>query len=362
MTEKWFDSNWANAVPLIIFLVFMIIYATSQTVLTVCADSTSFFCSSIDIGQHVLFSPQKVFTENGELIKDKDKDGKEIETFKTSRKILANRYSGQIVWIFFVGINIFLSLVAVTIYLLLAIKTKKYKYVVGGLVISLVFGLVALFDDSPIMKPIVEAAIKTGEGGIRYADYAAKLINFLAVTTMTATVLTITAILFRKTCSDPETDEESKKSVEEKLLDLSEQVEDLRLVLYFATALLIVGVLQFSALLNWTATFYPADELNSFFSTITFVIGGAYTLLLASIYMPSYYILQNRANIFVNASLKSDAADSLQDKEDLPKDYKLQFFSFSLLDSLPRVLVILAPLLTGTIMEQFLNVARTFTQ
>jgi hypothetical protein len=359
MTEKWFESNWANAAPLIIFLIFLIIYSATQTVLTACASPNSSFCSSIDLGKDVLFSPQKVYTESGERIKDVDKDGKETNTYKTSRKVMANRYSGQIVWIFFVGINLFLSVVGLTIYLLLAIKTKKYKYVVGGLIISLLFGLIALFDDSPIIKPIVEAAIKNGEGGIRYADDALRMINFLAVTTMTATVLTITAILFRKRQSETEMDEKSQEAVERRLLHLSEKVEDLRLVLYFATALLIIGVLQVSALMNWTATFYPADELNSFFSTISFVIGSAYTLLLASIYLPSYYVLQNRASIAVNASLKSTTTGSLQNREDLPKDYKLQFFNFSILDSLPRILVILAPLLTGTIMEQFLNIARS---
>lgn len=361
MTEKWFESNWANAVPLIIFLIFMIIYIAAQTVLTAC-DGTkqSAFCSSINIRNHILFTPQKVFTETGDLVKDTDKDGKETESYRTSRKILANRYSGQIVWVFFVGINVFISIVALTIYLLLAIKTKKYKYVVSSIIISLVCGLIALSDDSPIIMPIIDASIKNADGGIGYIDYVIRLINFLTVTTMLATVLTISAILFRRRKGDEETLEKSQAAVEGKLRDLSEKVEDLRLVLYFATALLIIGVLQISSLLSWTATFYPENELNNFFSTITFVIGSSYTLLLASIYLPSYYILQNRADIYVNASLKSTEANSLQDKEDLPKDYKLQFFSFSFLDSLPRLLIILAPLLTGTIAEHFVRIFNSF--
>ncbi|HEX8370426.1 MAG TPA: hypothetical protein VF604_17900 [Pyrinomonadaceae bacterium] len=365
MTEKWFESSWANATPLIIFIIFMMIFLAGQQVLNVCNESNSSFCSSIDIKKHILFAPQKVFTEtDGKpgLIKDKDKDGNETETYAVSRRILANRYSGQIVWIFFVGINILISIIGLTIYLLLAVKTKKYKYVVCGLIITLAFGIIALIHNSPIIMPIIDSAIKTGDGGIAYIEYAVKLLNFLAVTTMMATVLTISAILFRHSLRDSEAEEKSQESVERKLRDLSEQVEDLRLVIYFATAMLIVGVLQISSLLSWTATFFPENELNSFFSTITFVIGSSYTLLLAAIYLPAYYVLQNRATIYVNASLKSTAADSLQNKEDLPKDYKLQFFSFSFIDSLPRVLVILAPLLTGTISEQFIRIFNSLAQ
>jgi hypothetical protein len=364
MTEKWFESSWANATPLIIFIIFMIVFLAAQAVLDVCDESNSLFCSSIDIKNHILFAPQKVFTEtDGKtgLLKDKDKEGKETETYAASRKIMANRYSGQIVWIFFVGINFFISIVGLTIYLLLAVKTKKYNYVAGGLIISLVSGLVALFHNSPIINPIIESAVKTGDGGIGYVEHIARLLDFLAVTTMTATVLTISAILFRSTARDSETEEKSQQSVERKLLDLSEKVEDLRMVIYFATALLIVGVLQISSLLNWTATFFPENELTSFFSTITFVIGSSYTLLLAAIYLPAYYVLQNRANIYVNASLKSTAANSLQNKDDLPKDYKLEFFSFSFMDSLPRLLVIVAPLLTGTMTDQFIRIFNSFT-
>jgi hypothetical protein len=363
MTEKWFESSWANATPLIIFIIFMIVFLAGQEVLSVCGQSNSLFCSSIDIKNHILFTPQKVFTETDgkiSLIKDKDKDGNETETYAVSRKILANRYSGQIAWIFFVGINVLISIIGLTIYLLLAVKTKRYKYVVAGLIITLAFGIVALIHNSPIVMPIVDAAIKSGDGGIAYVEYVLKLLNFLAVTTMLATVLTISAILFRHIPRDSEMGEKSQESVEIKLLDLSEKVEDLRLVLYFATALLIVGVLQLSALLNWTATFYPENELNNFFSTITFVIGSSYTLLLASIYLPAYYVLQNRATIYVNASLKSTSANSLQNRDDLPKDFKIQFFSFSFMDSLPRLLVILAPLLTGTMTDQFLRIFNSF--
>jgi len=363
MTEKWFESSWANATPLIIFILFMIVLLAAQAVLHVCNESNSRLCSSIDIKTHILFKPQKVFADEGKLnlIKDKDTDGKELETYAVSRKTVADRYSGQIVWVFFAGINILISVVGLTIFLLLAIKTKKYKYVVAGLIFSLLVGTVAFLQKSPIISPIVEATMQSGDGGVSYVGDVVKLLNFLAVTTMLAMVLTISAILFRNTLPAAAKGEKSQEAVENKLRDLSEKVEDLRLVLYFATALLIVGVLQISSLLNWMATFFPVNELKGFFSTITFVFGCAYTILLASIYLPAYYVLQNRAMIYVNASLKSTQPDSLQSKEDLPKDYKLQFFSFSVMDTLPRVLIILAPLLTGTVTEQFLGIFNSLT-
>jgi hypothetical protein len=139
------------------------------------------------------------------------------------------------------------------------------------------------------------------------------------------------------------------------LKQLSTKMKYLRLILYVGTVMLIVGVLLIRSMYQWSLAFILMDEqaikvADSFYSDLLSAEGGFFTLILAAVYLPAAFILRNRA----------ESLDGLPepnaDKEKLLQDYNL---TFSFTESLPRLLVILGPLLTGLIGNLFTGLPKS---
>jgi hypothetical protein len=127
-----------------------------------------------------------------------------------------------------------------------------------------------------------------------------------------------------------------------------EQMQDLRTVLYFGTVLLIVGVLRMSAVTQWTLAFIPPDATDaakSFYLTLSSVTGGFNSMILAAVYLPAAYILQRRAQL-----LAKELSLSPEEKEKIMGSKES---TFSIKESLPKILAILGPLLAGPIGDLF---------
>lgn len=325
----------------------MAIYLLAQATLTQCKEGKTprFPCSPGVIQKEVIPERDKITSFEDSLRKQtvKREDGKQEETDTPYRKLMADRYGKQFIWTFLISINIFVGIGSLSIYFLLAYKAVQLRYILAGLFICLVLDAVSacFFDESPVISSLIKKTIANGLGTPENlsVEGVVKFVNFVADATAIATPFALCAILFRK-----------PKEVSETQKTLLEQLEDLRLVLYVAAILLVVGVLRMSSVLSWSSAFLPSDvavAINSFFATFTFVVGTAYTVLLAVIYIPAYYILKKRAEFLIG--------DSSPDAANLLEKFKLGFFEFSLKDSLPRIVAIIAPFLTGTVAEELIG-------
>jgi hypothetical protein len=126
------------------------------------------------------------------------------------------------------------------------------------------------------------------------------------------------------------------------LKQLSGRMKYLRLILYAGTALLVTTILLKKSIYEWTLAYTPQDAAletaRNFVASLLALDGGFYTLVLAAAYLPPALVLQRRAQLVVGPSLEE------QEQEIKLKEYSL---NFSLKDSLPRILAILGPFLTG---------------
>jgi hypothetical protein len=135
---------------------------------------------------------------------------------------------------------------------------------------------------------------------------------------------------------------------------LSTRMKYLKISLYVSTLMLVIGIILERAVFQWTLAFIWRDEravkvAEGFLANVLAVDGGYFTILLAAVYLPAFFILRKRAELLLPLpEKKAKSAEVL-------KEYGLDF---SFTDSLPRVLAILAPLLAGPIGELFARLAK----
>jgi hypothetical protein len=127
-------------------------------------------------------------------------------------------------------------------------------------------------------------------------------------------------------------------------LELSRRMQLLRYLLYMGAVLLVIGVLRLSTTLNWGASFIPSESatgklLGILIPGIVSSLGTYYTLLMAAMYLPAALILRARARELVNENVEVEAErDSWLSNHGLTLSY---------VESLPRIIAILAPLMAG---------------
>lgn len=400
MDEKLLKNRWFYSfIPIIILVIFLSILVIVEQALTPCKDISQYaICSRVIISDHILTSPVKTLDAERNLIKtkepcksekeeeaakkdsskptkltdtDKDKDvknkdvkGKECHI--ESRKIMGKRLGKQWVFWHWYGINIFVGIVGLIILGGLFFKSLKGspKVAVICLILCLILGMWLSSTDSPVISDLISNTIEEADsqGGLIYIQDLINIVNFLSSTAIFFTALALFAILFRQPDStiisedsvniDKGNSNSAKESIyiSEHLKNLAKKLEDVRIILYVASAFLIFGMLRMSATLDWSLTFLSDDVAKiteGFLSTFTYVIGFSYTALLAAIYFPTYLLLKQKTDFFISEfNLK---------QEDLPENIKSKFFDISLLTSLPRITAILAPILTGFLSDFFKN-------
>jgi len=116
--------------------------------------------------------------------------------------------------------------------------------------------------------------------------------------------------------------------------------------------MLVSGVLLIRSVYQWSLAFLLRDDqavkvAERFFSDLLSIEGAYFTLVLAVVYLPAAFILQRRADSL------SELPELDTEKEKVLKEYGL---GFSVMQSLPRVLAILGPLLAGPVGELFSRV------
>ena len=216
---------------------------------------------------------------------------------------------------------------------------------------------------TPVMMDILKATIaQQGQFGIPIVFGTMNLINSLTYAAAFTLVFASCAILLPRPgvaetdirdedAAPNETEQaagEALAGTANKFAAVSEQMKDLRIVLYFGTFLLIIGVLRMSAVTQWTLAFISQDAIDaakSFYITLSSVTGGFNSLILAAVYLPAAYILQRRAQLLAKE------LPLPPDKQE--ETLKSKGLTFSFRESLPRVLAILGPLLAGPIGELF---------
>lgn len=382
MTNVNYQSKRMAWVPIILTAVFIAFYAFSQSMFIECCPAPNADGTVNDKDCKVIKSeeaakcqskagckgvnPSLVFSglqDPFDRPPDWTTKGPEQELVK-GQEILAKRYSGRFTWMFFSSATVLFSLAAIGVFLLVVARWRNRLTagIMGG--IALVIGVVLVVaDNMPIAGPLFCRTIASGVGGMTNFIFVNQVINGIGYTASVAMVLAIFAVLGcetpRRAAAKPrkaketadyidefdfarpkdETPPEPKPSRKEVLL---EQMGHLKGILYVSTVLLIVGVLRLNAGFTWSLSFMTQDTVKiaeGFLSNVTTVLGGFFTILLACTYLPSVYILWKRA-----------------EGEDMAEMEK-KGFKFSFAESLPKILAIAAPLLTGPIAELLKNLA-----
>jgi hypothetical protein len=407
-------SFWQNRIkfiPVYIFTFFIVLLTAAQIAMNSNGLCNFVACSSIDVGSHIMGKSVDIFDDKQVLRSEcvrTDKDGKIVrcegqtppcaksqveaksDDAKTNsapspsssgspatpapapcypsdilaRRMASDRFSRQIIWMFFICLNIFLGTIGLIIYVLITLKYVQPKYILICGMICLAFGIVISLPDSPVIEPVITATIapdKAGETPVgdnvvkssieRTVECIVRIVNALFYTLAFATSFVMAAVLFgpRKTERDKKF-VRGRNLVKESSKTLLKQVSDLRVILYISVALLIAGMLRMSSVLSWAVSFLPTEEgaaAAAFFGHFTFVVGASYTVLVAAMYLPAYFYLKSTATELVKYKDISD--------EEVLQGFKSEFFQFSPGTSIPHIIAIAAPFLTGASAELFVS-------
>lgn len=369
MANEWITGRKGAVAPILTVTVIYIVHALFQGIFIECG---------CEIAKCNRFSASYIFTLNTITpINEKatSVNGEDQAKVKATRKLIAERYSGRLVWAFLMTVSALLCLASFFAACRLIYKSSSFRNesavtrTTAFMGLSLLFGSL-LFSSPhiymPILKGILEATIaQPKQFGIPVVSGTMNLI--FSLTYAAGTMLTFAScviLLPREDVAETDTRDndaapnetdvaagEDLVGTANKFAAVSEQMKDLRIVLYFGTLILIVNVLLMSAVTQWTLAFISPDAVeaaNSFYLALSSVTGGLNSLILAAIYLPAAYILQRRAQLLAQES------HLLPDKQEEILSSKGLTFSFR--ESLPRILAILGPLLAGPIGELFKHV------
>lgn len=270
-----------------------------------------------------------------------------------SKEIVAKRYSGRFIWMFLISANVLFGAAAFGVFLMVVVRWWGVgcAALLGILAVGLSY-FPAFKDAAPIARPLFESTIMPGVAGMAGILDVNQAVNWVAYSASIAMIFAIWAVLFKEVTDKRDAksrkagkeEQPASSTPKEKHLTRKEtllkQMFDLKLILYVSTVLLIVGLLRLSSGFTWALAFMTDDTAKiaeGLLANVTTVLGGFFTMLLACTYLPAVYILWRRA-----------------EGEDMAEMEK-KGFKFSFNESLPKILAIAAPLLTGPIAEVLKN-------
>ena len=267
-------------------------------------------------------------------------------------------WPARVLWVFMTGVNLLTCLLA---FLLgCAVISSAFKGRSGGYprlrALGLVSGLTLLFGLGFSLIP-TEAYLRQLQELVE-CTVRGDLSNIMAVTKWTiVTGYTTACFLILACCAvlwPP------RGLGRQSALELARRMRLMRFLLYVGAATLITNVLRLSALFRWALALLPGPEYNSttkamdpnpvtkllesYTSALTSSEAGAYTLLLASVFIPALWILRRRADRLVSRQKLA----TLPEQEDW---LKKQGLAFSFSEYLPRLAAILGPLLAGPLAD-----------
>ena len=132
---------------------------------------------------------------------------------------------------------------------------------------------------------------------------------------------------------------------------LTQRAKLLRPVLYVAAVTLVIAGLRLAATHAWALSYFPPDSdfgtaVASLTKGIVTSLGVAYTLFAAGMYLPTALILRERLKKLPAAKADPDFLAS-------------HGFPPSMVQLLPRVIALLAPLLVGPLGELIVNITKS---
>jgi hypothetical protein len=268
----------------------------------------------------------------------------------------AKRHSGRYVWGFFVSVGFLLSLAAFGVAGLLLTRTPEEETPPYGIFLAIVFvpaaavGIMMWLNPEGHMSMIwgaLNSTVVSGTLGEPRAAGVMNLANSVGMSSALATIIACTLLLVgpRMQPASPPGEpagQDAADRLRHRLAPITHRLRHLRIFLYLATVLLVVGVLRMQAVMNWVLAFVTAEDaeaLAELLGTVPSVVGAFYSLVLAAVYLPTAYILRARAEKVI-----TDA--------EAPPEVKAEargttVLSHSLDTTLPRIAALLGPLLAG---------------
>lgn len=312
--DNFYKGAWASFIPVLAAVVFSMLYGVSQWLVI-----------QRDGNEAVIGRSMQVSRIVGAY------DAPSLENPAISQKALPNQYEWRLKWMLYASATLLVNLFMVFICILIMLTwTPTWKYVLVLTVLCCGLGSISnIAAGMPLLDPMVDRIV--ANDAPPNLKGLVEAINAIGLTVAIIFSATISVLLLGK---------------EGKFEDLKKKRAQLTLLLYFATAALILALLRGDALSKWSFAFMVTDEstwkaLTNFSGTINAALGGFFTLFLASVYMPAAFILKRRAEL----RLTDDKVDSAT----LSTNLNDGGFSFSYSDSLPKLLAIVLPVLAGTL-------------
>jgi len=331
MKKEW--SNY-GIVALLPFLCVVIVYATeafARNSFFVCHNSN---CESIPAS---IWKVLRVDSDGGKS------SATDLTGNNEERKVIALRYSGRMTWYFLGEIFLYVCIGCLGIASVLTAQSfpdRRILWAFGVIAFSAIVGLF-FYRHPEIHMAIFQTIFRNAiSGDVPAIAQITDLLNSLGNAALFSLLIATCATL------RPSQDVSNGTSFPGRMKQLSTRMKTLRIILYAGTLLLITAILLKKAIYQWALAYTPQDDAleiaRNFVASLLTLEGGFYTLVLAAAYLPAALVLQRRAQVLVGLSL--DEAE----QEVKLKEYGL---NFSLKESLPRILAILGPFLTGPVAD-----------
>lgn len=375
MKPSWYDSRAVSSAPLVLFFLLFVSYAASLAIFTSCGRGIA-GCDKLRDGRvagiarlderPVVREAFKSAARHGIVRLDKGEEAKRKKdeiVRQSALKVVVTRYERRLVWSFFSGLSVLLSVVSLAAAVIVAraapatraLDARRRTLLVLLPSLALLV-LLSFFAEAqmPTMHPMLEATVgREPSLGMPWVAWVMGIMNALSNACGVALALAVWLLLRPRPEHSPEAPPSSTgEELQKRLASLRETSVWLRVFLYVGTAGLVAGVLRMNATISWMQSFVvAADEpiLNSLRTTLVGTIGTFYSLMLASLYLPAVFIVRERARGVIHAAavpaeVKTAALDATN-------------FSSSPKDVLPKIIALLGPLLAGPVGEFLKNLS-----
>ncbi len=271
-------------------------------------------------------------------------------------KAVSTRFERRFVWASFAGTSAMLSLACFAAALVFARAAPRAGRlgtkgrVLVALLPSVAVGL-AMLSSPQRHLAIIHSILRGTVGadpqlGMPAIAGVMNVMNALSNSSGLALAITCCLLILPHPAADRAVPVAPAAELAQRLDTLETTATWLRIILYVLTASLVAGVLRLSATLSWIEAFLAPGDVAAFAglrTTLPAMVGAYYSLMLAGMYLPAAYIIRERARVAIAAAPVPEATRE--------KAYARPEFSLTPGSALPRIAVMLGPVLAGPIGE-----------
>ena len=193
------------------------------------------------------------------------------------------------------------------------------------------------------------------QSGLYDTAYLLNIDKVMLITNILAIIVPSMAILAACSTLAP-----SQGANHEELSQVARQMQQLKGVLNAGSALLFSGILHMNAWLRWPASLLTDQSIQTEYSETVLAIsmfwGTAFTLMLVATYGPASSYLGTQARELVEQAAREG---TIENPQQWLKDHH---FSVTLGEQLPRISVLLGPMLAGPIGSILMSGSHSFAQ